>query len=200
MLSALFQAVAHLPPIDSLLLLQALFNAVLWGELSHPPTLDGVVYLKFSQAPATPLFSGVESYQLVSIAGLVYLEFTRGTVLHPLSSRVSHTSTTVASLVHSKFTGGSCQTISGRLVYLKFAQVPAFLLSPELKAPRAFCYVSFSVPYFLFFFFPQGRGSDCPVGYAGLSQGWLWGYCMPLICSPVGLHLPNWHLATWEPS
>jgi hypothetical protein len=26
---------------------------------------------------------------------------------------------------------------------------------------------------------------------AGLSQWWLWEYCMLLICSPVGLHVPE---------
>jgi hypothetical protein len=34
-------------------------------------------------------------------------------------------------------------------------------------------------------------GSVCPGGYAGLPQGWLWECSMPLICSPVGLHLPS---------
>jgi hypothetical protein len=32
-------------------------------------------------------------------------------------------------------------------------------------------------------------GSVCPGSYAGLSQGWLWEYHMPFICSPVGVHL-----------
>jgi hypothetical protein len=42
--------------------------------------------------------------------------------------------------------------------------------------------------FFLFFgIFLQGRGSVCPEGYAGLSQGWLWECCIMLICSPVGL-------------
>jgi hypothetical protein len=73
--------------------------------------------------------------------------------------------------------------------------VPA-LLSLELKEPSPLCYVSFSVAclsfsfLFLFLFFAE-QGSVCAVGYAGLSQGWLWGYCMLLICSPVGLHLPS---------
>jgi hypothetical protein len=31
----------------------------------------------------------------------------------------------------------------------------------------------------------QSRGSVCLRGYAGLSQWWLWEYCMPLICSPL---------------
>jgi hypothetical protein len=40
---------------------------------------------------------------------------------------------------------------------------------------------------FSFVLFLWGRGSVCPGGYAGLSQGWLWEYCVPLICSPVVL-------------
>jgi hypothetical protein len=35
-----------------------------------------------------------------------------------------------------------------------------------------------------FFFFLQGEGSVCPGSYAGLSQGWLWEYCVML-----GAHL-----------
>jgi hypothetical protein len=36
-----------------------------------------------------------------------------------------------------------------------------------------------------------GMGVSLSRGLAGLSQGWLWEYCMPLICLPVGLHLSN---------
>jgi hypothetical protein len=54
------------------MLLQALFVEVLLGEPSHPPTSAGFVYLEFSQAPAPPLLSGVESYQPVTVAGLVF--------------------------------------------------------------------------------------------------------------------------------
>jgi hypothetical protein len=42
---------------------------------------------------------------------------------------------------------------------------------------------------FSFSFFP-GWGSVCPGGYAGLVQGCLWEYCVPL-SSPCGLHLPK---------
>jgi hypothetical protein len=55
-------------------------------------------------------------------------------------------------------------------------------------APPFFLCVLFS-SLFLFFFF-SGRWSDCPGGYTGLSQWWLWEYHVPLICSPVGLCLP----------
>jgi hypothetical protein len=57
--------------------------------------------------------------------------------------------------------------------------------------------MSFSVPCLLFFFFP-GQVSVCPVGYAGLSQGWLWDYRMLLICSPVHLCLPKRFIACVE--
>jgi hypothetical protein len=41
--------------------------------------------------------------------------------------------------------------------------------------------------YSVFFFFFAGWRTVCPGGYADFSQGWLWGYHMLLICSPVGL-------------
>jgi hypothetical protein len=44
----------------------------------------------------------------------------------------------------------------------------------------------FIIQFFLLLFL-LGGGSVCPGEYAGLSQGWLWEYCMTLICSPVGL-------------
>jgi hypothetical protein len=55
----------------------------------------------------------------------------------------------------------------------------------EHPAPSAAC--SFLVPCFLFYFIflLGGGGSICPGSYAGLSQGWLWEYCVLLICSPV---------------
>jgi hypothetical protein len=87
--------------------------------------------------------------------------------------------------------GSTKPTFSVKLVYLKFTQVPAPPpFSGSLNVPCPFCYVFFSVPCFLFsfLFFSWGWGSDCPGGYADLSQGWLWKYHMPLICSPVGLH------------
>jgi hypothetical protein len=76
-------------------------------------------------------------------------------------------------------------------------EINALLLSPSLvcsehPTPSAEC--SFSVPCLLFrflSFFLWGGGSVCPGGYAGLSQGCLWEYCVQLICSPVGLPLPS---------
>jgi hypothetical protein len=54
------------------------------------------------------------------------------------------------------------------------------------STPSAVC--SFSVSCLLFSFVGEGgRGSVCPWGYAGLSQGWLWECHMMFICSPVGL-------------
>jgi hypothetical protein len=68
-----------------------------------------------------------------------------------------------------------------------------FLLpSPvRLKHPilSAACPFQFLVYYSGFLW--GGQGSVCLGGYAGLSQGWLWEYCVPLICSPVGLRLPS---------
>jgi hypothetical protein len=61
--------------------------------------------------------------------------------------------------------------------------VPSWHLTPSAA-------YSFSVPYLLFscFFFCRA-GVSCPGGYAGLSQGQLWEYHIPLICLPVSLHL-----------
>jgi hypothetical protein len=115
------------------------------------------------------------------------------TALPPLSSRASHTSATIASTVHPKLNGGSRQThFLGQACLFKVRG--GACPSPSLWSTQGilpFCYMSFSVPCFLFIFFQGGGLLDCPGGYAGLSQGWLWGYHMPLICSPVGLHLPS---------
>jgi hypothetical protein len=123
-----------------------------------------------------------------------YLEFMWVTALPPLSSGVCHTSTTVASLVHSEFAGESRQTHllwQGCLFKVHTGACPSpFLWSSRHPTVFATCPFQFLVFFFRFFFSP-GCGSDCPGFYAGLSQGWLWGYHMPLICSPVGLHLPS---------
>jgi hypothetical protein len=62
------------------------------------------------------------------------------------------------------------------------------LVCSEHPALSAACPFQFLVYYSVFF---VGWGSVCPEGYVCLSQGWLWEYCMLLICSPVGLHLPG---------
>jgi hypothetical protein len=70
--------------------------------------------------------------------------------------------------------------------------------SPELRAPRPLCYVSFfffsaaCLLFSLFFssFLSPVWGSVCPGGYAALAQGCLWEYCMQL-SSPGGLLLPS---------
>jgi hypothetical protein len=65
-----------------------------------------------------------------------------------------------------------------------------------LRAPHPVFCVCFSVPYYSVFVFVFFWGG---MGYAGLSQGWLWEYHIPLICSPVGLRLSSrfgasiWH-------
>jgi hypothetical protein len=69
----------------------------------------------------------------------------------------------------------------------------------------------FSVPCLLFSFFVfvfvflQGRGSVCPGGYAGLSQGWLGEYCMMLgahllICQMSPKEFWSQHLVLLQPS
>jgi hypothetical protein len=80
-------------------------------------------------------------------------------------------------------------------VYWKFMQRSAPCTSPlllcVLRPPCPLCSMFFFSFLFIiqgFFFFLQGRGgSVCSGGYAGLYQGWLWEYHVPLICSSVGL-------------
>jgi hypothetical protein len=48
-------------------------------------------------------------------------------------------------------------------------------LPPQLHVPFQF------LVYYSGFFFLSGGESVCPGGYAGLSQGWLWEYCMMLV-------------------
>jgi hypothetical protein len=144
--------------------------------------------------PAPPVFSGVESYNPATVAGLVYLEFTWGTALPPLSGRAYHMSAIFVSLFHPKLTGGSRQTHYLWQACLFKVQADAYPTPFLWSAQGALSFllsVLFSSLFFIQFFFPPGRRSNCPGGYAGLSQGWLWGYHMPLICSPVGLHFPS---------
>jgi hypothetical protein len=86
---------------------------------------------------------------------------------------------------------GVTKLTSSRLVYLQFMRMPASL-SPELKVPCLLCYMSFSILCLLFsFFFFCGVEISQSRELSGLSQAWLWGYHVPFICSPVGLHLPS---------
>jgi hypothetical protein len=74
--------------------------------------------------------------------------------------------------------------------------------SGVLRAPHTLCcmflFSSLFIIQFCFVFF-VGQGSVCPGGYAGLSRGrvCVWEYCMPFICSLVGL--PNVSQAGLEP-
>jgi hypothetical protein len=43
-----------------------------------------------------------------------------------------------------------------------------------------FLFSSLFIVQFLFIYLLWGRGLNCPGGYAGLSQGWLWEYHMML--------------------
>jgi hypothetical protein len=95
--------------------------------------------------------------------------------------------------------GGDCLPASSAgFIYWKFMwrAVPCLLPpSPVCQsAPPSWLCVFFSslfIIQFLFIYFFVGQGLVCPGGYAGLSQGWLREYCVLLICSPVGLHLPS---------
>jgi hypothetical protein len=77
----------------------------------------------------------------------------------------------------------------------------------QYPAPSDAC--SFSVPCLLFsfifiIFFLWSGVSVCPGGYAGLSQGWLWEYCVTLgahlfVCQMSPKQVWSWHLAVPEP-
>jgi hypothetical protein len=142
--------------------------------------------------PAPPLFSCVESYQPATVAGLVCLRFVWGTALpHSPAEHPMHQPLLQALSTQSSLGGAANPTFSDRLVYLKFVWVPdPPPFSGTLKVLCPFCYCPFQFLVFYSIFFPRA-GLYCPEGYAGLSQGWLWGHCVPLICSPVGLHLPS---------
>jgi hypothetical protein len=85
-------------------------------------------------------------------------------------------------------------------VYWKFAwrstSCPSPLLWCTQSTPSPLCCVFlfrslFIIQFVCLFVCFAGWGSVCPGGYAGLSQGQLQEYCILLICSPVGLHLPS---------
>jgi hypothetical protein len=128
------------------------------GELSYPPILAGFVYLEFSQAPAPPLFSSVESYQPATV-GLVCLEIVWGTALLPLSGEACCMSATVASLAHLKLTVGSHQfhlLWQACLFKVRMGACPfPFVRSSRHPALFATCPFQFFVFYSVFF--PQGR-------------------------------------------
>jgi hypothetical protein len=178
-LSALCEAVAHLAPTVSWLLLQALFMRVLRDEPPHLLSPAGFVSLRFFWMPAPFLFSCVWPYQLVAIAVLVYLQFTWGSVPSSLSSGTCLMSVSVGSLPVSKHpVGGLCHTY-----LLQQNTQGSARLTSELRACRLLCHVSFfSVACLLFncFFYFVGWGSVCPWGYVDFSQGWLWENCIPL--------------------
>jgi hypothetical protein len=58
-------------------------------------------------------------------------------------------------------------------------------------APCLLCYMSFFSCLLIIQLFFCRVGVSLSKAYADLSQGWLWEYHVPLICSPVGLSLPS---------
>jgi hypothetical protein len=136
----------------------------------------------------TPAFSG----------WLVYLQFVQESAPSPLQWSFSHDSHCYKlSLLQGCWVGATTPAFSGQLVYLQFCEGVPLPHSPELRAPRRLCYVSFFflfqllVYYSVFFFsFFPGWGSVCPGGCANLAQVCLWEYRVPL-SSPGGLLLPS---------
>jgi hypothetical protein len=100
--------------------------------------------------------------------------------------------------------GATAPAFSSWLVYVQFCEglpIPPFGAQGAL--PSLLCVFFVVIAYYSFFSFFPGCESVCPGGYAGLAQGCLWEYHMPLI-SPCDLHLPKrcggWCLVAREPS
>jgi hypothetical protein len=77
------------------------------------------------------------------------------------------------------------------LLKVQAAPCPSPLLLCAQSTLPSLLHVLFCSLLFSLFVFFVGWGSVCPGGYSGLSQGWLWEYFVPLICSPVGVRLPS---------
>jgi hypothetical protein len=160
----------------------------------HSPCPAGFVYLELSWMQPL-LFSPV--YSPTHNCSLFLFRVCRGRCPPPLSGGVCHALAAVTRLPLSKHAGGggATPTFSVWLVYLQSVRE---LPSPTLRSsgcPASLLHVFFFqllVYYsacFLFSFFPEW-GSVCPGGYANLSQGCLWEYCM--WCSSLGgLLLPS---------
>jgi hypothetical protein len=144
----------------------------IWGCHStatycYPAAAAGFIYCK-SQEWA--LYSP-------SPAGFVYLEFSWMLAPFVFSSIQPYTPVAIAVPFYLQFAWGSAPPpLSGAQ-----GTLPSLLL----------VFVFFSAACLLFSFFSPGWGSVCPGDYAGLSQGFLWKYHVPLICSPGGLCLPS---------
>jgi hypothetical protein len=68
------------------------------------------------------------------------------------------------------------------------------------QCPTFFTTCPFQLIFSCLGFFYAEQGSICPGGYSGLSQGWLWKYHVPFICSLVGLRFPSrLGAGIWQP-
>jgi hypothetical protein len=106
-----------------------------------------------------------------------------GPVSAPISSSGLSPTTAFPVFVYSKFMKRPTPCTSP-LLQCAYSTPPPLLHVPFQFLIYCSVFVLFCfVLQFLFCFWVSVH----PEGYAGLSQGWLWEYCMPLICSPVGL-------------
>jgi hypothetical protein len=135
-----------------------------WGA-SHPPIPAGFVYFRFSWAPASPLFSSVESYQLAKAAVLVYLEFVWGTSLPPLSGGACHTSATVSNLAHPKLGGRGHQTHLQQACLFTVHADARLSFSRAQGALPSLLHVFFNSLFIIQFFFFVGWRSVSPGSY-----------------------------------
>jgi hypothetical protein len=97
----------------------------------------------------------------------------------------------------------SCLLRPGLFIYSSVRDYPPSLFRAQGAPPSLLC-VFFVISYYSVSLFFPGWGLVCPGGYADLTQGCLWEYCVPL-SSPCGLLLPKWSgcwclAAVWEPS
>jgi hypothetical protein len=144
--------------------------------------------------PTPSLFSSVKSCQPIYSCRPCLFRVPLGKcpspTLWPSMQHISHCYKPTP--IHTRC-GGSpfLPSLAGLVIYSLHGEV---LLPLSPGAPPSLLCVFFQLlVYYSLFNFVHfvGQWSVCPGGYADLSQEWLWGYHVPLICSPVGLHLPS---------
>jgi hypothetical protein len=176
----------------------------------HLPVAIAVLfYLEFTWGSALPPVSGGACQTLATVGCLPLSKHTGGGGATPafsgwqcpsplISGGAFPMTVTVVSFPHSKLAGWGVPLLpssAGLFVYSSVGECPSpTLQSSGHPALFATCLFSFFrclfIIQFVFFFSSLGGGQSV-YGACWLSQGCLSEYCMLLICSPGGLHLPS---------
>jgi hypothetical protein len=167
LLSALFQAAAHLPPTVSRLLLRLYLLHFTGGSCNTHllqqalfRVLLGACSSFFLQCRVLPT-----CYSCIPCLFRVHM----GNCPSPYSPAERPTCQPLlqAFPTPSSLGGATKCTFSSRFVYLQFVWGTALSLSPELKVPRPLCYVSFQfLVYYSVLFFFCGVRVSLSGGYA----------------------------------